>query len=83
MTTQAGCWHEDCRRSTGWPSVCLHPNAVSPGVNLYITTCVHGVVVSPALVALGYEPPPIHVYPVGEGHEMSENCWCHPKVTTP
>ena len=29
------------------------------------------------------EPPPIHVYPVGEGHEMSENCWCHPKVTTP
>ncbi len=29
------------------------------------------------------EPPPIHVYPVGEGHEMSEDCWCHPKVRTP
>jgi hypothetical protein len=27
------------------------------------------------------EPAPIHVYPVGEGHEMSEGCWCHPKVT--
>ena len=29
------------------------------------------------------EPPPIHVYPVGEGHEMSEDCWCHPKVSGP
>jgi hypothetical protein len=19
------CWHEDCRRQSGWPTVCLHP----------------------------------------------------------
>jgi hypothetical protein len=33
------------------------------------------------------EPPDIHVYPVGEGHEMSTDCFCrpkiHPPVTTP
>ena len=28
------------------------------------------------------EPPPIHVYPVGEGHQMSEDCWCRPRVET-
>jgi hypothetical protein len=41
--TNAGCWHEDCRASTGWPTVCLHPAPPPPGVNLYITTCIHGV----------------------------------------
>jgi hypothetical protein len=31
-------------------------------------------------VATADAVPDVHVYPLGEGHEMSEDCWCHPKV---